>query len=206
MSGSFHSTIRLWISNLKTQLQKNGVRSLQELQWIVLLPSSALKGLQTFCTAIVISLQNKRLPRWPFLMLHRGRDTSEVCLGSRQRNIQLLISLTLPELVETSCWYGQAHNWTWAARASGDNFQPKALLPAWQAVHITLSSCKGGIWWEKDPLPLLQSHAQVPTMAQGSPDPSNLFLKKIASLPSKVQPQQKHLWSKQEICCLWEQN
>lgn len=68
----------------------------------MLLPSSALKGLQTFCTAIIISLQNKRLPRWPFLMLHRGRDTSEVCLGSRQRNIQLLISLTLPELVETA--------------------------------------------------------------------------------------------------------
>lgn len=37
-----------------------------------------------------------------------GRDTSAVCLGSGERNIQLLLSLF--ELVAMPCLYGQAHN------------------------------------------------------------------------------------------------
>lgn len=67
-----------------------------------------------------------------------AQGKKHLCLASRERNTQLLLFLF--ELVEMSCLYGQAHSWTRAARASGDSFQPKALLPAQQTVHIALAS------------------------------------------------------------------
>lgn len=107
-------------------------------------------------------------------MLHRGRDTSAVCSGSRQRNIQLLHSLLnmvkcpacmgkhttghkLPELLETA---SNQRLFYLHYKVCTQPLPPEKETPS----------------WEKDPPPLLQSHAQVATRAQGSAVPSN-FLK-----------------------------
>lgn len=104
-------------------------------------------------------------------MLHRGRDTSAVCLGSRQRNIQLLLSLL--NLLKCAACVGK---YTTGHRLLETASNQRLFYLHYKVCTQPLPPEKETPGWEKDPPPLLQSHAQVATRAQGSAVPSN-FLK-----------------------------
>lgn len=70
-------------------------------------------------------------------MLHRGRDTSAVCWeAERETSSSSFPYLNLLQC--PACMGKHTINWTRAFRASGDSFQPKALLPAQQTMHSFL--------------------------------------------------------------------